>query len=280
MIALLGSVFSPYYAAARAAERSPDPLAHCSMNIALYGPTRDRWALTERGRGAVRRDEHALSIGPSAMWWERGALVIDLDEVTAPFGARIAGRVRIYPEERDGSPLTLDAEGKHAWWPIAPAARAEVELTHPRLRFSGAAYHDANAGDEPLERAFSGWTWSRVACRERAMITYDVIHRDGGRRLISRSFERGGRVHDDVPVVERSLPSTRWGLDRRIQVGPEAKPELLRTLEDTPFYARSLVRASYLGDSAVGTHETLSLGRFTSRWVQRLLPFRMRRAPS
>jgi carotenoid 1,2-hydratase len=248
------------------------------MNVALYGPSRDHWALTERGAAAVQRDEHALGIGPSAMWWEGGALVIDLDEVTAPLGTRIAGRVRIYPEERDGTPLSLDAEGKHCWWPIVPAARAEVELTHPRLRFRGAAYHDANAGDEPLERAFTGWTWSRVAGRDRAVVTYDVRRRDGGRRLISRSFERGGRIHDEVPVVERSLPQTRWGLDRRIQVGPGSSPELLRTLEDTPFYSRSLVRASYLGDSAVGTHETLSLGRFASRWVQFLLPFRMRRA--
>lgn len=248
------------------------------MNIALYGPRRDRWAFTERGAGAVQRDQHALAIGPSAIWWEGGALVIEFDEVTAPFGARLAGRVRIYPEERDGAPLELDVAGKHRWWPIAPAARAEVELTHPRLRFHGAAYHDANAGDEPLEEAFAGWTWARVACRERAVVTYDVTRRDGGRRLISRSFERGGRTHDDVPVVERSLPMTRWGLDRRIQVGPEARPELLRTLEDTPFYSRSMVRASYLGAEAVGTHETLSLGRFTSWWVQFLLPFRMKRA--
>ncbi len=249
------------------------------MNIALYGPMRDRWAFTERGAFAVQREEHALSIGPSAMWWEGGALVIEFDEVTAPFGARIAGRVRLYPEERDGTPLTLDAEGKHCWWPIAPAARASVELTHPRLHFRGAGYHDANAGDEPLEEAFSGWTWARVACRERAVVTYDVTRRDGSRRLVSRAFERGGRIRDDVPVVERSLPKTRWGLDRRIQVGAEATPELLRTLEDTPFYSRSMVRASYLGERAVGIHETLSLGRFTSRWVQFLLPFRMKRAP-
>lgn len=248
------------------------------MNVALYGARRDLWAFTERGQSAVRREEHAISIGPSAMWWEGGALVIEFDEVTSPFGARLAGRVRLYPEERDGAPLTLDAEGKHAWWPIAPAARAEVELTHPRLRFRGAAYHDANAGDEPLEQAFTGWTWARVACRERAVVTYDVTRRDGSRRLVSRAFERGGRVHDDLPVVERSLPKTRWGLERRIQVGAEARPELLRTLEDTPFYSRSMVRASHLGASMVGTHETLSLGRFTRPWVQFLLPFRMKRA--
>jgi carotenoid 1,2-hydratase len=248
------------------------------MNVALYGPSRDHWAFTERGRAAVQRDEHALAIGPSAMWWEGGALVIEFDETTAPFGSRLAGRVRICPEERDGTPLSLDAEGKHCWWPIAPAARAEVELTHPRLSFRGAAYHDANAGDEPLESAFESWTWSRVACRERAVVTYDVIPKGGGRRLISRSFERGGHIHDDVPVEERSLPPTRWGLDRPIQVGAGTTPELLRTLEDTPFYSRSMVRASYLGSRAVGVHETLSLGRFASSWVQFLLPFRMKRS--
>jgi carotenoid 1,2-hydratase len=47
-----------------------------------------------------------------------------------------------------------------------------------------------------------------------------------------------------------------------------------KTLEDTPFYTRShLLDAS--GNSVM--HESLDLGRFSSKWVQRLLPFRMRK---
>ena len=55
LIAFLGSVFSPYYAWAR--RRGPsDPLRHCALNVALYGP-RKRWAMTERARqrGPARR---------------------------------------------------------------------------------------------------------------------------------------------------------------------------------------------------------------------------------
>ena len=53
----------------------------------------------------------------------------------------------------------------------------------------------------------------------------------------------------------------------------------LRTLEDTPFYARSLLTD---GTQAPGLviHETLSLDRFGSNWVQSLLPFRMPRRRS
>lgn len=278
LIALLGSVFSPYYAAARARTGAAEPLAHCSMNVALYGPRHDGWAFTERGAGAVQREAQALSIGPSAMRWQGGALSVEFDEVTAPFGARLAGRIRLFPEEMgDGGAVHLDAAGRHRWWPIAPAARAEVELSHPSIRFRGAAYLDANGGDAPLEDDFVGWDWSRVASRERAVVTYDVTRRDGTRLLFARSFERGGKIRDGVPVVGRPIEPTLWGLGRTVHAGPERAPELIRTLEDTPFYARSLVRASYLGERAVGTHETLALDRFQSRWVQFLLPFRMKR---
>jgi carotenoid 1,2-hydratase len=248
------------------------------MNVALYGPTQDGWAFTERGSRAVHREAEALSIGPSAMRWHGGRLGVSFDEVTAPFGARLAGQIELFPEETgDGRAVHLDAAGRHRWWPIAPVARAEVELTHPSIRFRGAAYLDSNSGDRPLEDDFIGWGWSRMASRERAVITYDVARRDGSRLLFARSYERGGEIRDRVPVVGRPLSPTLWGLDRTVHAGPERDPELLRTLEDTPFYARSLVRASYLGEPSVGTHETLSLARFRSRWVQFLLPFRMKR---
>lgn len=248
------------------------------MNVALYGSSRDLWAFTERGRRSVHREPTALAIGPSAVRWTGDALAVDFDEVTAPFGARLAGRVRLFPEEMgDGRPVLLDAAGRHRWSPIAPAARAEVELTHPAIRFRGAAYLDTNSGDRPLEDDFQGWSWSRVASPGRAVVTYDVARRDGSSLLFARSFERGGRIHDGVPVAGRSIGRTLWGLPRVVHAGAERDPRLLRTLEDTPFYARSLVQASYLGERATGTHESLSLDRWRSRVVQFMLPYRMKR---
>jgi carotenoid 1,2-hydratase len=47
IIALLGSVFSPYYAWARQ-KGSVDPRAHVALNVALYGRPGARWSMTER----------------------------------------------------------------------------------------------------------------------------------------------------------------------------------------------------------------------------------------
>ena len=52
---------------------------------------------------------------------------------------------------------------------------------------------------------------------------------------------------------------------------------VIDTLEDTPFYARSLVQTGIDGRAVKVMHESLSLTRFESAWVQCLLPFRMPR---
>jgi carotenoid 1,2-hydratase len=285
VIALLGSVFSPYYAEAIACGAG-EPLDHCAMNVALYrlgsasrqGLKGDKWALTERDARSLSRSGDALSIGPSSIAWEADALRIDFDEITAPVPSRLRGTVRVRPHDLVGEALALDAAGKHTWSPIAPCGRAEVTLTHPDVRFSGTAYVDANAGDESLERAFKSWTWSR-ASGERAKetaVTYDVERRDGTRALHAKVFG-GGSSRDLEGLAPRPLGATRWRLDRSIQVDRGTSPRLLRTLEDTPFYARSLASASFAGQASTVVHEALSLDRFREGWVRFLLPFRIRR---
>ncbi|WP_437814700.1 carotenoid 1,2-hydratase [Sorangium sp. So ce1078] len=283
IIAMLGSVFSPYYARARA-RGAADPLMHCAMNVALYGPRADRWALTERPRGAVFRSPRSLAIGPSLMEWSGGELRVAFDEMTAPVPSRLSGTVRLRPSATDPAALgaragvTLDRRGRHRWAPLAPIARAEVELTHPSLRFSGSAYLDMNAGDEPLERAFESWTWSRALGADGIALTYDVRRRDGTRMLLAPAFDARGGARELPPLAPRPLGDTRWGMARSIAADPGSAPRLLRTFEDTPFYARSLAAATFGGKPATVVHEALSLDRFASPWVQFLLPFRMRRA--
>lgn len=278
IIALLGSVFSPYYAGARALGPA-DPLEHCAMNVAIYGPRGDLWSLTERGSRRVARGARDLAVGPSSMEWDGTELRIAFDEVTAPVPSRLRGRVRVRPLEVTGEVFALDAAGKHAWSPIAPVATAEVDLESPRLRFRGAAYFDANAGDEPLEQAFSSWTWSRSSRAGETAVTYDVLRADGSRGLLAKVFGAGGAARDLGDLQPMPLGRTRWGVDRSIQVDGRTSPRLLRTLEDTPFYARSLASASFGGQASTVVHEALSLDRFKQGWVRFLLPFRMRREP-
>jgi carotenoid 1,2-hydratase len=286
IIAMLGSVFSPFYARERA-RGSADPLQHCSMNVALYGPRADRWALTERPRGAVSRAARWLTIGQSAMEWCGGDLQVEFDETTTPFPSRLAGVVRLKPltprptmvDGPKGQPVEvqLDRWGRHRWMPIAPIARAEVELSHPSLRFSGSAYLDMNVGDEPLDHAFESWTWSRAVGSQGVAVTYDVRRRDDTRLLVARSLDTEGGAHALPPLDARPLGPTNWGIERNIAADPGCTPKLLRTFEDTPFYARSLATATFGGRPATVVHEALSLDRFTKPWVQFLLPFRMRR---
>ena len=118
-IALIGSVFFPYYAWARRRGDS-DPLNHAAPNVALYGETGKLWSMTERGRYALRRGASWLEIGRSALSWDGNNLTIRIDEVAVPFPTRIRGTVRLYPEAVAGRPYRLDAAGKHHWASIAP----------------------------------------------------------------------------------------------------------------------------------------------------------------
>ena len=214
IIGFVGSVFSPYYAWTRRRGRG-DPEDHCAINVALYGPGRNRWAMTERGRGALARDGRSLSVGPSSMDWDGTVLTIRIDERTVPWPGRIRGTVRVRPEAVLRQRFALDAAGRHGWRPFAPCARAEVALESPSLHWSGAAYVDMNAGDEPLEAAFRDWDWSRATTPEGGAILYDVRRRDGTDLCLALSTDRTGDLRALEPPPLAPLPRTRWGVARR-----------------------------------------------------------------
>ena len=53
--------------------------------------------------------------------------------------------------------------------------------------------------------------------------------------------------------------------------------KVTQTLEDTPFYVRSVVASSLLGESVESVHETLNVPRLVSTSTQLMLPWRMPR---
>ncbi|MEM1306774.1 MAG: hypothetical protein AAGG99_04545 [Pseudomonadota bacterium] len=140
IIAFIGSVFSPYYAWSG----RRDPVDHSAINVALYGRDRKRhwttgrWAMTERRRGAVSIGARDLQIGPSGLSWDGDALTIEINETSAPVPLPVKGRVRVIPQGITTQIFALDRDGHHRWWPIAPAARGEVEVDKPGVRGAGA----------------------------------------------------------------------------------------------------------------------------------------------
>lgn len=277
LIALVGSVFSPYYAAARR-RGGGDPLHHSSLNVALYGKAGYRWSMTERGRESLHRGESWLQIGPSGLEWDGTCLTIHFDEITAPLPSRIRGTVRVYPTAIVGQCYRIDSAGRHHWEPLAPCARVEVALERPSLRWSGGGYLDSNRGDEPLEAAFQRWDWSRTALKRGAAVLYDVTCRDGSGSLLGLRFDPAGGVEPFEVPPRVTLPTTLWRVKRRTRVDPQGSVRVVETLEDTPFYTRSVLQTQLLGEAATAMHESLCLDRFSSRVVQLMLPFRIPRA--
>lgn len=274
IIAFIGSVFSPYYASARR-KGLGDPENFVALNVALYGKSAKRWAMTERARGALARTCLSFRVGPSEMVVDGDELVIRIDETCVPFPRPLRGEVRVKPTALASRTYQLDAEGRHHWSPIAPACRLEVSMEAPSLAWEGEGYLDRNQGTRPLEDDFSYWDWSRAAVGEDTAILYDVTRRDGSRLSIGTKVDRSGRSEDFPPPPNESLPPNRWRVPRGTQADGQAR--IVETLEDTPFYSRSVIETRLLDQTTRAMHESLSLDRFERRWVQLLLPFRMPR---
>jgi len=236
--------------------------------------------MTERGRGAVDRGPDSLRIGPSALRWENDSLRIDIEERTVPWLGRLRGTIRITPHDVSGRSFALDRQARHLWQPIAPRAEIEVTLTDPALRWRGTGYLDSNQGSEPLQEGFRRWTWARAHQARRTVILYDVEGRDGGTRSLALGLRGSRGVEALEPLPEADLPRTGWRLARPTRADAGVPPDLVRTLEDGPFYARSQLRASLYGEMADAFHESLDLDRFRSPLVRAMLPFRMPRRAS
>jgi carotenoid 1,2-hydratase len=274
IIAFIGSVFSPYYAFAR--RKGPaDPLNHCTINVAIYRKGAKRWAMTERPRGAVFRTADSFTVGPSNLAWDGTSLTIRLDEISTPIPGRIRGVVRVVPVAITPQAFVLNDHGRHWWWPIAPLARVEVALDHPNLHWQGDGYFDTNSGDAPLEHDFADWQWARGVTRDGAAILYEARRRDGGRTDLAMTFDRQGRMQAFEPPALVELKRTGWRIERSVRSDHAA--HVVKTLEDSPFYARSVVSAKLLGEPVTLMHESLSLDRFGMPIVQAMLPFRMPR---
>jgi carotenoid 1,2-hydratase len=234
--------------------------------------------MTERGAGAVRRSAERLEVGPSAIGWEGDTLFVRFDEVGVPVPRRLRGAVRLRPQALFGDVHRLDAAGRHRWWPVAPCASVQVDLERPQLRWSGHAYHDTNWGDEPLETGFRGWHWSRSWLPDGSTaVLYDTEPRAAPAAGLALRFDPAGHSAPIGAPPQQALRPTLWRVPRLARSEPGAAPVVVETLEDAPFYARSLLSTRLGGAAATTFHESLSLDRFSRGWVRTLLPFRMPR---
>jgi carotenoid 1,2-hydratase len=138
---------------------------------------------------------------------------------------------------------------------------------------------DSNWGSEPLEAAFSRWHWSRAKMADGSCaVLYNTVNLDGSDTGLALRCPAGGEMAEMPSAPAAALPTaTIWRMGRSTRADEGRQATVLRTLEDTPFYARSLLQTTLAGETVTAVHESLSLERFQQRWVQTLLPFRMPR---
>jgi carotenoid 1,2-hydratase len=246
--------------------------------VALYGRGVRRWTMTERGARHVERLARSFTVGPSSLHWDGSSLRLDLHELGVPLPQRVDGSVRVWPQALTSFNAPLDDAGCHRWGPIAPCSRVEVNLQHPALRWQGHGYLDSNEGDEPIDRPFTEWDWSRGLLGDGSTaVIYDVRQKTGADRLITQRFHPDGRSEAFEAPPRAELPRTAWRIGRTMRSDVGSPPRLLQTLEDTPFYVRSVLESGLFGERVTSVHETLNVPRLVSLPVRLMLPWRMPR---
>ncbi|OUW04740.1 MAG: hypothetical protein CBD16_01650 [Betaproteobacteria bacterium TMED156] len=278
IIVFVGSVFSPYYTNAQKKQKEVDPENFCAFNVALYEPNKKTWTMTERSSKFVERSEESFKVGNSNIKSFDTCIEVTIDEISTPFPKRVQGTVKVNCDKFLLYRTWLDDAQKHRWGPIAPSATIEVDIPSHNISWKGHGYVDSNEGDEPLEKPFKEWDWARTTLEDGStLVFYDIKQRIGRQRVLPLRFFPDGNVERIAPPPRQDLPNSRWVIPRVMRAEPARPAHILRTLEDTPFYSRTLLSAGLLGDRRLVMHETLNLNRFSSKLTKLMLPWRMPR---
>jgi carotenoid 1,2-hydratase len=95
--------------------------------------------------------------------------------------------------------------------------------------------------------------------------------------VVAQRFTPSGQTSAFAAPPRQTLARSKWQIGRTMRTEAGSGASIVQTLEDTPFYVRSLLRADLLGEEVTAVHETLSIPRLVSLPVRLMLPWRMPR---
>ncbi|NJR13708.1 MAG: hypothetical protein HC779_05250 [Phyllobacteriaceae bacterium] len=113
-----------------------------------------------------------------------------------------------------------------------------------------------------------------------SIIVYDSARRDGSEGLLAIRIAPDGTISPFPAPQKTQMPRAFWGVARFGHHDAGQVPRLVKTLEDGPFYTRSVIDTVLDGESVQLMHEGLSGRRFASPIVKAMLAFRMPRRAS
>jgi hypothetical protein len=103
-------------------------------------------------------------------------------------------------------------------------------------------------------------------------VIYDVARRDGSALAVALRYGADGAAEPFEAPPVRALTRSFWGLPRVTR--SEGAARIVQTLEDAPFYGRSVVESRLCGHGVTAMHENLDLDRFDTWWMRLMLPFK------
>lgn len=252
-----GLPFLPGYAAAARAGAGESPRNRPSLNVSVY----------ERGKLAFYLlqeldPDHATwtpegwNFGDSSITSQQRdglrTLHAQLDCPIPASNERLRGTFSLRGVARQPRPDDR-VGGVHDWAPLVAHAHGSANLRagNHAYRMSGRAYHDCNAGSQPLHDAgIHAWSWGRVAHPAQERIYYVLWRERGAPEAHGITIHADGSLR--VSPLEARVTQHRLGIaalrhPRRIELRtPGGDPWITATatsiLDDGPFYARHLLR--------------------------------------
>lgn len=149
-------------------------------------------------------------------------------------------------------------------------------MEQPDIGWKGSGYLDSNHGSEPIEDGFQSWHWSRAHVGKEVAVIYEGKRRDGSHFASALRFGADGVPQEvELPLVA-PLPRTWWMMERQTRAD-RGCASVIKTWEDSPFYARTALSARMWGERVIAVQESISLNRLVNPVIQLMLPYKMPR---
>jgi carotenoid 1,2-hydratase len=274
----------------------PDPLDHCAIGFSWYRDGKTMaYALNafERDHFSHRIDHAGLNLRVSRNSLTRdnqNTYLLNVETPVLGIGKKTA---EIQLEFKPKSSLTSwernlgSTEHPHLW--ILAAAdcqvNGQIQVGKQKLEFSGRGYHDHNAGEDELSRAFHRWHWGRFHRDQTTQVYYVCEPVPGESHGLWLECDQG--IVKSVEPLERlegSQPRrTVFGIkyDDRLQCpGRSGAWSLGKPVDQGPFYLRWVSENSQICQKSQhgrGFSELLQADKLHQPWFNWMIPYRLKR---
>lgn len=213
-------------------------------------------------------------------------LQIDLDEPIPNSQERLRGKIRITGPTTGLEPNT-GTDTAHIWAPKTAHADGNATIIYDDKVhvMRGSAYVDSNISSTPLpSQGIQSWQWGRITFPQYTVVYYEVTGVDGARQRYLHRQTRGlplERLSGRLDFAEFERGTFGLATPRSVLIGASALTVLGKTvhlLEDGPFYARGLVRATDSnGQEGAGFCETVAPSKIDRPWQRPFVRMRTHR---